>query len=121
MKKYVSIVEIPTARFSRAVTFYKSILDIDIEEIEMDGVKMGLFPNDGSDTFVQLIHGSEYKPASDGIVVYLYGGDDLEQVVKKIESNGGRVIQAKTKIPEMGFYALFMDTEGNKLGLYSPN
>jgi predicted enzyme related to lactoylglutathione lyase len=121
MKKHVSIVEIPTAQFSRAVSFYKAILDIEIEEIEMDGVKMGLFPNDGGDIFVQLIHGSDYKPASEGVVVYLYGGDDLEQVVRKIESNGGRVIQGKTEIPEMGFYAFFIDTEGNRLGLYSSN
>ena len=121
MKKLISIVEIPTVDFSRAVSFYKNILDIDIEEIEMGGMKMGLFPNETGDIFVQLIHGSEYKPASDGLVVYLHGGDDLHQITTKIESNGGRLILAKTEIPEMGFYALFMDTEGNRLGLYSSN
>ena len=114
------MVEIPTADFSRAVAFYRSILDTTIEEIEMDGIKMGLFPNDGEGVFVQLINGSDYKTSTDGAIVYLNGGDDLQKVADKIEANGGKVIIPKTGIgPEMGFFALFTDTEGNKLGLHS--
>jgi hypothetical protein len=120
MKKLISIVEIPTSDFSRAMTFYQSILKINIEEMEMGGVKMGMFPNDGKEIFVQLIHGSDYKPSSHGTIVYLNGGDDLQEVASKIEANGGKIIVPKTEIgPEMGFYAMFIDSEGNKLGLHS--
>ena len=120
MKRLISIVEIPTADFSRAVSFYKSILDIDIEEMEMGGIKMGIFPNDGEDVFVQVIHGTEYKPSADGVVVYFDCGDDLQKVSTKITANGGRICVPKTEIgPDIGFYAMFADTEGNKLGLYS--
>jgi len=122
MKNLISMVEIPTADFSRAVAFYRSILDITIEEIEMEGVRMGLFPNDGEGVFVQLINGSAYKTSADGAIVYLNGGDDLQKVADKIEANGGKIIIPKTGIgPEMGFFALFTDTEGNKLGLHSYN
>ena len=122
MKNLISIVEIPTVDFSRAVAFYQAILDISIEEIEMAGVQMGLFPNDGESVFVQLINGSEYKTSIDGTIVYLNGGDDLQKVSNKIEANGGKIILPKTEIgPEMGFYAMFIDTEGNKLGLHSNN
>jgi predicted enzyme related to lactoylglutathione lyase len=122
MKTLISIVEIPTSNFSRALAFYQEILGITIEEIEMEGVRMGLFPNDGESVSVQLINGSEYKPSGDGTIVYLNGGKDLQKVADKIETNGGKIVVPKTEIgPEMGFYAMFTDTEGNKLGLHSYN
>ena len=122
MKNLISIVEIPTSNFSRAVAFYQAIFGITIEEIEMEGVRMGLFPNDGEGVSVQLIHGSEYKPSGDGTIVYLNGGNDLQKVADKIETNGGKIVVPKTEIgPEMGFYAMFTDTEANKLGLHSNN
>ena len=122
MKNLISIVEIPTIDFSRAMTFYQAILDISIEQIEMDGIRMGPFPNDGESLFVQLINGSEYKPSTDGTMVYLNAGDDLQIVANKIKANGGEIVIPKTEIgPEMGFFALFTDTEGNKLGLHSRN
>ena len=122
MKKLISIVEIPTADFRRAVAFYQTILGINIEEAEMDGIKMGLFPSDGEGVFVQLINGSDYRPSTNGTIVYLNGGDDLQKIADKVEVNGGKIIVPKTEIgPEMGFFALFADTEGNKLGIHSSN
>ena len=88
--------------------------------MEMGGVQMGLFPNSDEGVFVQLIHGSEYKPSRDGVLVYLNGGDDLQKIADKISANGGKIVVPKTEIgPDMGFYAMFTDTEGNKLGLHS--
>ena len=54
MKNLISIVEIPTIEFPRAVTFYQKILNTSIEEVNMDGVLMGLFPNDGETVSVAL-------------------------------------------------------------------
>lgn len=86
----------------------------------MEGIKMGLFPSAGDGIAVQIINGTEYKPSTQGTVVYLNGGDDLQKVADKIEANGGRIMLPKTEIgPDMGFYAIFTDTEGNKLGLHS--
>jgi predicted enzyme related to lactoylglutathione lyase len=120
MKNLISIVEIPTADFSRAMNFYRKVLEIQIEEVEMDGIKLGLFANSGDGPVVQLIHGEGYKTSADGTVVYLHGGNDLQKVADKIAANGGKIIIPKTAIgPDMGFYAVFTDTEGNKLGLHS--
>lgn len=120
MKNLVSIVEIPTTDFSRAMDFYRKILDINIEVMEMEGIRIGLFPNADEGTVVQLIHADGYKTSADGTIVYLNGGDDLQKVADKIEANGGKIVTPKTEIgPDMGFYAVFTDTEGNKLGLHS--
>jgi len=122
MKNLISIVEIPTIEFTRAVTFYQTVLNTSIDEINMDGILMGLFPSDGETVSVALINSSQYKTSTDGSVVYFNAGDDLQPVLDKIKANGGKIIIPKTDIgSEMGFYAMFMDTEGNKLGLHSKN
>jgi len=122
MENFISMFEIPAADFERAISFYKAILNIDIEEIDMDGIRMGLFPNDGKNVSGAIIKGADYKPSSDGVIIYLNGGSDLQVVLNNIETNDGKVIVSKTQIsPEMGFYGIFIDTEGNKLGVYSVN
>jgi uncharacterized protein len=122
MKNLISIVEIPTIDFSRAVTFYQAILDVSIEEIDMQGTQMGVFPSDREIVSVVLVKGDEYRTTVDGTIVYLNAGDDLQIVLNKIESNGGKIVVPKTEIdPEIGFFAMFIDTEGNKLGLHSIN
>ena len=122
MKNLISIVEIPTVEFPRAVTFYQTILDTSIEEINMDGVVMGLFPSDGETVSVALINSGQYKTSTDGSLVYFNAGDDLQIVLDKIKANGGKIMVPKTDIGSgIGFYAMFNDTEGNKLGLHSKN
>ncbi|MBX2967246.1 MAG: VOC family protein [Cyclobacteriaceae bacterium] len=120
MKNLISIVEIPTTDFTRAVAFYQSILNISIEEIDMDGTQMGVLPNEEGTVNVVLVKGADYTPTTSGTVVYLNTGDDLQPTLDKIEPNGGSILVPKTEIsPEMGFFAMFTDTEGNKLGLHS--
>ena len=122
MNNLISIVEIPASDFSRAVTFYQAILGMTIEEIEMDGNQMGIWPNEEGTVNVVLVKGNDYKPTTDGAVLYLNAGNDLQPTLDKVAQNGGQVIVPKTEIsPEMGFFALFIDTEGNKLGLHSSN
>ncbi len=122
MKSLVSIVEIPTTDFSRAVSFYQAILKVDIEEIDMQGTQMGLFPGQGDAVSVALIKGDDYKASADGTIVYLNGGNDLQAVLDRIAPAGGTIVVPKTVIsPETGFFAMFIDSEGNKLGLHSKN
>lgn len=122
MKNRVSIVEIPAIDFSRAVKFYRSILGVEIEEVDMAGTQMGVLPSDGNTVNLVLVKGNDYKPTIDGAVVYLNAENDLQPMLDRIEKNGGQTIVPKTQIsPEMGYFALFIDSEGNKLGLHSSN
>jgi uncharacterized protein len=45
--------------------------------------------------------------------------DSIEEAVERITSAGGKVIQDKTPIPSMGWFATCEDTEGNKFGLFT--
>lgn len=120
MNNLISIIEIPVEDFSRATKFYQSIMGVTIEAMEMDGVQLGVIPNDEGSVNLVLAKGSDYKPTTSGAVLYLNAGEDLQPMLDKVKQNGGEIIVPKTLIsPEMGYFALFIDSEGNKLGMHS--
>lgn len=120
MENLISWFEIPATDFSRAASFYKAILGFEIKETEMFGTKMGFFPTDGKNVSGAIVQGEDYEPSTNGVVTYLNGGNDLQTVLDKVESNNGKVIVAKTQIsPEMGYFGMFIDTEGNKMAVHS--
>jgi len=122
MNSFISLFEIPATDILRAVNFYQAILDISIERVEIPGMEMGIFPYEGQIVTGVIMKGEGSKPSADGITIYLNGGDNLQTILDKVEKNGGKVIVPKTShADENGFFALFLDTEGNKLGLNSPN
>jgi uncharacterized protein len=57
-----------------------------------------------------------YKP--DSLLVYV-STDDIEATLAKVESLGGKTVLAKTEIPQMGWWAVFSDPTGNRVGLFS--
>ena len=120
MKNLINWFEIPATDFNRAVEFYKGILEVEIQETEMFGTKMGFLPSDGKNVTGAIVHGSDYKPSMEGVTLYLNGGENLQMILNKVENHKGKIIVQKTQIsPEMGYFAMFIDTEGNKLALHS--
>ena len=121
MKSFVSIFEIPATDLSRAINFYQKILDIKIEPMEFQDLEMGIFPYEGQMVTGVIIKGEGYKPSANGITIYLNGGDNLQIILDKVEKLGGKIIIPKTPhADESGFFAIFLDSEGNKMGLHSP-
>jgi predicted enzyme related to lactoylglutathione lyase len=122
MENLINWFEIPAGDFKRAVNFYNGILGLEIQETDMFGTKMGILPSDGTNVSGAIVQGEGYKPSADGAVIYLNGGKDLQLILDRIEKNNGKVIVEKTQIsPEMGYFAMFIDTEGNKMALHSLN
>lgn len=120
MENLINWFEIPVTDFNRAVSFYKVVLGMDITTTDMFGTKMGLFPTDGTNVSGALVQGEDYKPSSDGVIAYLNGGEDLQMMLDRVVRNNGKIIVPKTLIsPEMGYFAMFIDTEGNKMAVHS--
>ena len=113
--------ELPSTQFDRAVAFYQQILGVTLEEMDIQGMKLGLFPHDDlSAVSGAIIFGEGFKPSSDGSIVYLNGGEDLAIVLAKVEDAGGKVLIPKTHLgDDIGYIAHFIDTEGNRVGLHS--
>ncbi len=122
MKSHLAIFEIPAIEISRAVDFYQAILNIKIERMEMPEMKMGIFPYEEQVVSGVIIQAEGYKPSADGVTIYLNAGDNLQVVLDKVESNGGKILIPKTShADDSGYFAVFLDSEGNKIGLHSPN
>lgn len=120
VKNMVTIIEIPVTNMTRAVKFYQVLLGVAIETMTMEGTELGVLPSTEGTVNVVLVKGEEYIPTKNGTLIYLNPGDDLQPALDRVENNGGKVILRKTQIsPEMGYYAFFIDSEGNKLGLHS--
>jgi len=122
MKSYISIFEISATNFSRAVNFYQAILDINIEKMDMPEMQIGILPYEGQMVTGIITKVKGYKPSADGVTIYLYGGDNLQVILDKVEKNGGKILIPKTlHADENGYFATFIDSEGNKIGLHSPH
>lgn len=112
--------EIPVTDFERARKFYSAIFDFEMPSTMMGEYKMGFFLVEPKHIGGAIVKGDGYVPSQVGSLIYLNGGSDLNNVLGRIEKAGGKIILEKTIItPELGFFALFIDTEGNKVALHS--
>lgn len=116
MKKLISWVEIPAADFERAVTFYRNVFKMDLQPVEGGDEKMVCFP--GGEGAISFAPG--FKPGKNGALVSLNVENDMAGAIERINANGGTIVKPKTKIEAegRGYFAVFIDCEGNKIGLY---
>lgn len=116
MKNLIYWVEIPAINFNRAVTFYSKLLQKELVDCSSDNEKMAILPDDAGAIF----QSEGYRPSKDGLIVSLNAGNDIDGWIERVVANGGSIDRPKTKIEAegRGWFALFIDTEGNRLGLY---
>ena len=124
MDNAISWFEIPSTDLDRAQKFYEAIFGITLNPMDTPNIKMRMFPLDDMMTGVGgavVDSGGFHKPsATDGVLIYLNGNPDVQNVLDKVEKAGGKIMVPKTEIsPEYGFMGVFQDTEGNRIGLHS--
>ncbi len=122
-KNAISWFEIPAVDIDRAQKFYETIFDISMPKMDLPNIKMRMFPIEDRIGVGGAIcySGGFYKPSSsEGPLVYLNANPDVQVVLDKVESAGGKIVVDKTEIsPEYGFMAVFLDTEGNRVAIHS--
>lgn len=113
--------EIPTSDFERAIKFYNRIFSVELVRGEAKNYQMAFFLHgEPGGALVKSEKGSLYQPSDKGPIIFFNGGDDLNEVMEKVEKAGGEVLVPKTFISqEIGYFGLFIDSEGNKIGLHS--
>jgi uncharacterized protein len=117
----ISWVEIPARDFERARKFYTALLDAELRVETIPGAQMGFFPNDGKNISGAIAAGPDYAPSASGALVYLNAAPDLAPFLERARAAGATILVPKTEIsPEAGFFALILDSEGNRIGLQSP-
>jgi predicted enzyme related to lactoylglutathione lyase len=112
--------EIPVADFKRAKLFYSMIYNCEMPEEMMGGFQTGFFQVEHGGIGGAIVQGEGYVPSGQGSLVYLNGGEDLSVVLNRVLKAGGKIVQSKTKISDdLGYYAIFIDSEGNRVALHS--
>jgi uncharacterized protein len=117
-------IEIYVDDMGRARKFYESVLKVEMEPMIAPGdfgdLEMLCFPSDmdGPNISGALCKTSEFRPGTGGTLVY-FSCDDCAVESARVEAAGGKVLQDKMPIGEHGFCSIFIDTEGNTVGLHS--
>ncbi len=113
-KRSIVHIEIPAADQRAAARFYQDLFGFETQSVPdmdyttfMTGNVAGGFPTTGS-------------MAQAGEVLIYLDSDDIDADLRKIESMGGKTLQPKMEIPNTGWFALFTDPTGNKIGLFTP-
>lgn len=123
MQHAISWFEIPSTNLERATKFYETIFGVQLIAMDTPNIKMRLFPLEDMMGVGGAVvdSGGFHKPSvTDGPLIYLNGNPDLENILSKVEAAGGKIMVPKTEIsPEYGYMAVFIDTEGNRIGLHS--
>ncbi|HRI19957.1 MAG TPA: VOC family protein, partial [Panacibacter sp.] len=109
--------------FDRAKKFYENIFGYQMPENTMGPARMGFFLYDmhaGKVGGAIVCHPEFYAPCDNGSLIYLNCQPNLQIVLDKVEKAGGIILMAKKPVaPELGYWALIKDCEGNRVALHS--
>jgi uncharacterized protein len=122
MSGVINWFDIPATNFARAVRFYESVLGVKLIQDNMLGAQLAIFPANAGETTGAIMAREGVSPGATGTTIYLKAGDNLAVALARVESAGGKVVFPKTFIKEgFGYFAIMIDSEGNAVGLHSPN
>ena len=123
-KNLLNWVEIPVGDMTRAKAFYEAVLQKELQLLNFgEGFSMAMIPSEERALGGALVeHKDFYTTGSQGPLIYLNGGEDLQPMLDRAEKAGAKVIIAKRQIsPEYGYMAVIEDSEGNRIGMHSMN
>lgn len=137
----ISWIQIPSKNLVRAAKFYETVFDASFFFEELNNIPHAVFKNNNSGK--KLLHGAIIEVEADkliglGTILFFDATGDFETIIELIETNGGKILIPKTLITRKesdseyiipntyidnkpGYYAHFLDSEGNKMGLYGSN
>ena len=130
MKKMNPVVhfEMPAENRKRMADFYTNVFGW---QTKMFGEEMGNYvtasttetDENGRPKTPGTINGGFYQKKTDGSVQcpsLVIAVDDINEAIKNVKAQGGKVIGEPVKIPGIGLYVSFIDTEGNQNSILQP-
>ena len=118
MSTKLSFFEIPASNFERAVEFYRNVFNWKINIFGDENEMMGIFDLENISGAISFSNG--FEPSKNGVLISVLV-ENIEDILKTTEENGGETNIPKTRIEceGKGYFAVFTDSEGNKIGLHS--
>ena len=113
-------VEIPASDPKEAAQFYSDLFGWNTGASQTGGGEYWSFRPDAQP-------GGGFNPVGEGGLwpvkpgdVFIYiSTDDIDATLAKAESLGAKTVNSKTEIPGMGWWGMFTDPTGNKIGLFT--
>jgi len=99
----------------RAKSFYENVFKWKIEKWE--GPLEYWLISAGDEDEPGINGGLQKRENKEDAITNYITVKSVDDIIKKIEENGGKIIKPKGTIPGVGYYAIFKDTEGNRLDL----
>ncbi|QBD76248.1 VOC family protein [Ktedonosporobacter rubrisoli] len=117
-------VEIPSSDFERAKTFYRTLLSVkeELQQPPMGDMLYAFLPMEPGAVGGALVKHENYHPGQgQGVCVYLIVKGEMNATLSRAEAAGGTVVVPKMSLNEMGpgYMAQIIDSEGNRIGLWS--
>lgn len=120
MNNVINWFEIPAEDIDRAIGFYEKVFLTELRQQDSGGNRIGIFPYEGPGPSGAVCQRHRLEPATDCTMIYLDAGDDVATVLERVEGNGGRILLDKTLVAkEIGHIGIFIDSEGNRIGVHS--
>ena len=105
-------IEIPANDPPATARFYSTLFGWETEQMPQmeyygfqSGNTPGGFPKTG-------------QMATAGEVILYLESSNIDDDLQRIEGMGGHMVVPRTEIPSMGYFAIFTDPTGNKVGLF---
>lgn len=112
--------DLNVANLDRAKRFYVTVFNVELTDAPIEWGKQSFFPfnHESPNISGALVEKIDFVPSSNNTVIYFETEDNIAEE-QRIEMAGGKVVKPKMSIGEFGFISIFIDTEGNTVGLHS--
>ena len=134
-------VQIPADNLQRAASFYTKVFGFEFFFETLNNIPHAIFKKDSYGNRPvngALVEMQNRSTESNGTVLFFDATGRFEFITQSIEENGGKILKAKTLITKKieatssiipdtyiddkpGYFVHFLDSEGNKMGLYGSN
>jgi uncharacterized protein len=120
--------EMPSTDSKRMTAFYAKVFGWKTQQLgpEMGSYVVVTTHEDKDNIHSQnnnAINGGFYPKGDDPLTHHgnvVIAVDDIQAHVKAVQAGGGKVLGDPMMIPGIGWYAGFLDTEGNRVGMLQP-
>jgi predicted enzyme related to lactoylglutathione lyase len=112
--------DVPVDDANRAQQFYKDVFGWDMKKLNIQvdpKVELWMCETEDENGRKEITGGMMKRNTLPTVTNYILV-NNIDEYILKINKADGRVTVPRTEIPNVGFYAMFLDSENNLFGLF---
>lgn len=115
MKNKLTHFAIHFDEIERAKKFYAEVFEWNFNSYGQEDFLKIEADDSGNREVVGAMQARKYSPVSENIIGLecSFEVEHIDDIIEKVEENGGQILMAKTAVPNVVWIAKFLDTEGN--------